>query len=189
VSVLYPEQASAAVNKHLLMVGGSNEQGPARVDEDGIKISSHPDVLSFMPWRKSADQTRLAADLLIASPSPAGFISEFASPYERDTTVVSFRARTPAGYSDLEQFFAENTHLSDIHGNLSLLQDGQLHSFTLKAQTYSYGNLRWDERWRTWAEEHYWAMPLLLLFVAVILGSQLNAWLEARVRLRLECRN
>jgi cellulose synthase (UDP-forming) len=189
VSVLYPEQAAAAANKHLLIVGGPGEEGPARVDKYGIRISSRPDAFSFFPWRKAADQSRLAAGVLIADPSPAGFISEFASPFGRDTTAVSFQARTPSDYDNLEQFFAENKHLSDIHGNLSLLQDGQLHSFTLKAATYSYGNLRWDERWRTWAREHYWVMPLLLLLVAAILGSQLNAWLEARVRLRLECQN
>jgi len=194
VSVLYPEQAAAAGNKHLLIVGGADEEGaapltdssPARVDQSGIRISSRPGFFSFLPLRKSADQNRLAADVLTADPAPGGFISEFASPFGRDTTVVSFQARNPSQYSELEHFFAENTHLADIQGNLSLLQDGQLHSFTLKAQAYSYGNLRWDERWRTWAKEHYWAMPLLLLLAVVLLGSQLNRWLEVRARIRLE---
>jgi cellulose synthase (UDP-forming) len=194
VSVLYPEQTAAAGKKHLLVIGGGDEEGtaalkysgPARVDGAGIRISPRPDMLSFLPWRKSADESRLAADVLIADPPPTGFISEFASPFGKHATVVSFQARNASQYSDLEQLFGENTHLADIQGNLSLLQDGQLHSFILNAKTYSYGNLRWDERWRNWAQQHYWVLPLLLLLAAAILGSQLNAWLEARARLRLE---
>ena len=193
VSVLYPSRGRGGT-KHLLVIGGGDEEGaaaltdsgPARVDSGGIRISPRPDMLSFLPWRKSADESRLASDVLIADPPPAAFISEFASPFGQPATVVSFQARNASQYSDLEQVFGENTHLADIQGNLSLLQDGQLHSFTLKAKTYSYGNLRWDESWRNWAKQHYWVLPLLLLLVTIILGSQLNAWLEARARLRLE---
>jgi hypothetical protein len=103
-------------------------------------------------------------------------------------TAVSFQARGRSQYAELERLFTENTQKPDIRGNLILLQDGLLHSFTLKAPSYSYGNLRWDERWRTWAREHYWAIPLLLIFTAVVLGFQLNAWLELRAKLRLESR-
>jgi cellulose synthase (UDP-forming) len=196
VNVLYPEQAASARNKHLLIIGGADDEGgailtdssPARFDQNSIRISAVSSIFSLLPWPKSADQRRLASDVLAAEPAPTGFISQFASPFGTGMTAVSFQARGRSQYTELERLVTGNPQKADIHGNLSLLQDGLLHSFTLKARSYSYGNLRWDERWRTWAREHYWAIPLLLIFTAIVLGFQLNAWLEARARLRLESR-
>jgi cellulose synthase (UDP-forming) len=195
-TVLYPEQAASARNKHLLILGSVDDEGgavlsdasPAHLDQNTVRISAQRTLLSFLPWPKTADQLRLASDVLAADPAPTGFISQYASPFGRGMTVVSFQARGRSQYAELERLFTESNPKTGIRGNLSLMQDGLLHSFTLKSHSYSYGNLRWDERWRTWAREHYWAVPLLLIFTAIILGFQLNAWLEARARLRLESR-
>lgn len=195
-SVIYPEQAASARNKHLLILGGADDEGgaalsdpsPARLDQNTIRLSVQRSIVNLLPWPKSGDQRRLAADILAAEPAATGFISQYASPFGQGMTAVSFQARGPSQYAELERLFTETTQKTGIHGNLCLLQDGLLHSFTLKTNSYSYGNLRWDERWRTWAREHYWAIPLLLIFAVIILGFQLNAWLEVRARLRLESR-
>lgn len=196
VSVLYAEQAASAKQKHLLVIGGEDEQGgaelfessPASVSGGTINVSSPAGILGFRPWRGVADQSRLAGDLLSAQPPPSAFIAQFQSPYAKNATVISFQASGPSHYSELEQVFAENTNLENIQGNLSLLQDGKLHSFTLKSKAYSYGHLRWDDRWRTWAASHFWAIPLLLLLAALIASSYMNRWLENRAKLRLALR-
>ncbi len=194
VTVIDSEHAAEAASKHLLILGNSADTssgmltatGPARLEHGAIQIFSENSLLSRLPWTRGAMQTRQAQDILLSDPAPAGFISEFASPYNAQNTAISFQVLDPHQFSAIEDFFAENTRLYEIYGNLSLLQDRQFHSFVLKSNVYAYGNLRWDDRWRAWMRRNYWTIPIFLLFLSVVLCFQLNSWLEFRAKLRLQ---
>jgi cellulose synthase (UDP-forming) len=196
VSVIYPEQAANARDKHLLFIGGQDSSSsaaisasdPARIDRGAVKLRPPDGFFAGLLWHQPEEQLRKAQDLLSGDPAPAAYISEFVSPYGTEKLVVTFQAADPARLSDIEMSFAENLRLGDIYGNLSLLTDGQFHSFSLKSKTLSYGNLRWDDWCRTWLRNNFWAIPIALAFLALLLASQLHAALELRAKLRLHGR-
>jgi cellulose synthase (UDP-forming) len=196
VSVFYPEQAANVGDKHLLIIGGRDSNfpaaisasDPARIQHGIVKLRPPDSLFRTLLWQKWGDQVRRAQDLLSGDPAPSGYISEFVSPYGKERLAVSFQASELTRFSDMESFFAENFRPGDIYGNLSLLAEGQFHSFTLKNKSLSYGNLRWDDWCRIWLHNNFWAIPIALACLALLLAAQLHFWLEVRARLRLQGR-
>jgi hypothetical protein len=86
----------------------------------------------------------------------------------------------------LEDSFAKEAGITKVYGTLSVLQGGLFHSFTTATRIYGSGNLHWAERCRLWIKRNYWALPILVVLVILIMSSRIAAWLEERALLRLE---
>jgi cellulose synthase (UDP-forming) len=193
VTVVHPDDIAAVRDKDLLIVGGASRStssvfvsGPARLDQGAVKLVLDHSLWPDLPWLRWNDQQRRAREIASADPSPTGFVSEFVSPYSSQRSVLSFQGQNGDALGALEETFAESSGLSSIYGDLSVLQGGQLHSFILNPPSDAMGDLRWDERCRVWAKNHYWSIPLFLFSLAFLLALPINVWLERKAALRLQ---
>ena len=203
VTVVRPDEVNAVKDKDLLIVGGADRSsgpayvaGPAQLQQGSVKLNLEPSLwpeFATPAWLRPKwsgftwnDQQQRARAIISADPSPNGFVSEFVSPLNSGRAALSFQGLNASALGTLEETFAESSSLPSIYGNLSVLEGGQLHSFTLHSPAYATGHLRWDERSRVWAKDHYWYIPLFLFSVALLLAIPVNGWLERRAALRLQ---
>ncbi|MGH9628566.1 MAG: UDP-forming cellulose synthase catalytic subunit [Bryobacteraceae bacterium] len=197
VSVLGPEEAAAAKQKDLLVIGASEDQPlfsewashmPVSVDGNGFRLRDPANLwerVQGLGWTGRPERQKLA-DLLASEVPPEALIQGFASPNGSGRSVVALITASPRNIEPLAAILERSSNSEDVNGTVSVQHNGRLRSFNLPSTSYHLGHLEGREAFDYWITRYLWLVPFLIVLCALLLASRVELWLERHAALRIQ---
>lgn len=201
LSVAEAAQVDTVRDKDLILLGTPASQPllaqwasnmPMAVTRTGAQLNADEPLLSRLlhpqgPFRER-DRDRLAR--LLASGRPTDVVVEaFVSPFRPDRSVVAIVPGDSSRSDAIASLFMPAARQGPVYGAVSISQDGRFQSFLVGTQTYRAGQVDPYQRLRVFLLENYWLIPLIVVLLALLIGSWMTQSAERVAARRLAAKS
>ncbi|MBL8212404.1 MAG: UDP-forming cellulose synthase catalytic subunit [Bryobacterales bacterium] len=185
---------AASVDRDLLVIGAGNESLPAILGSAPLTMRQGAfrpteagglQQLDSLGWTRSGREQDRLFDAL-AGDAPDAILQGYASRVRNGRSVVTIAAPTLAGSETFVEGLAAAAQTVQVAGSVSVYQNGKFQSFHIGRDDAYLGSLgSWEMFHYLVARQFLW-MPVVIVLLALVLGSLSHQWLERRAALRVK---
>ncbi|MBI1352977.1 MAG: UDP-forming cellulose synthase catalytic subunit [Acidobacteria bacterium] len=171
---------------------GASERWHGEMEVD---VDSHPFVLrdagawgalsSLAPWSHLRADRRALRSLLASSELPEAILQGFSTSNGGTRNVVSLTTIDSANVEPLGTLLTDLQHANEIYGDVSVLSDGQFHSFQLSEASRPVGEGSWRTAAEAWLQRHVLLLVGMILAAVAVFAWSMRPWIDRHVQQRL----